>query len=374
VENAVAVRPWPVCEALLNLKEPLRAPRRPTLSIVGGKPAREDARGRPVASDAVVLKVANPFSIRIAASDVPSYLYAFYIEDDKTVVNLILRRGPMRRQTMPGEQVVLGDGQQGRATFRATRPKGEGHEAARPRHLLPRLCQERPRRGAAGPSFPVAASEHHAAARRAQHAAARGLGGGRAHQDRGMSVMFATAWRSVLAASLGLALLVPAALAQSVDAEAIVRALTPKPKPPTTRSFKAGGERGIDIQGGEGPEEPAPSIDLYVHFEFDQSALTMSDARIAVDALGKALKDTRLASMSFEIIGHTDARGTDEYNLKLSRDRADAVRSRLIQFHGVDPSRLKAEGRGKRELKDPAHPEHELNRRVQIRTVPDKTS
>ena len=96
------MRPWPVCEALLNLKEPLRAPRRPTLSIVGGKPAREDARGRPVASDAVVLKVANPFSIRIAASDVPSYLYAFYIEDDKTVVNLILRRGPMRRQTMPG--------------------------------------------------------------------------------------------------------------------------------------------------------------------------------------------------------------------------------------------------------------------------------
>jgi len=129
VENAVAVRPWPVCEALLNLKEPLRAPRRPTLSIVGGKPAREDARGRPVASDAVVLKVANPFSIRIAASDVPSYLYAFYIEDDGTVVNLIPRRGPMRRQTMPGEQVVLGDGQQGRATFRATRPKGEGHEA-----------------------------------------------------------------------------------------------------------------------------------------------------------------------------------------------------------------------------------------------------
>src|SRR4029078_12197466 len=124
---------------------------------------------------------------------------------------------------------------------------------------------------AAGPPFPVAAAEHHAAAGGDHHAAARGLGGVRAHQDRGMSVMFATAWRCVLAASLGLALLAPAALAQSVDAETIVRALTPKPTPPTTRSFKAGGERGIDIQGGEGPEEPAPSIDLYVHFEFDQS-------------------------------------------------------------------------------------------------------
>jgi outer membrane protein OmpA-like peptidoglycan-associated protein len=190
--------------------------------------------------------------------------------------------------------------------------------------------------------------------------------------------MFATAWRSVVAAALALGIAAPmtidAALGQSIDTETIVRALTPKPKPPSTRSFKPSGQRGIDIQGGDTAEEPAPSIDLYVHFEFDQSALTMSDARIAVDTLGKALKDRRLANMSFEIIGHTDARGTDEYNLKLSRDRAEAVRSRLIQFHGVDAGKLKAEGRGKRELKDPSSPEHEVNRRVQIRTVTDKTS
>jgi outer membrane protein OmpA-like peptidoglycan-associated protein len=195
--------------------------------------------------------------------------------------------------------------------------------------------------------------------------------------------MFAMALRSVVAATiaLGIAALmiaapmaVDAALAQSIDAETIVRALTPKPRSPATRSFKPGGQRGIDIQEGDTAEEPAPSIDLYVHFELDQSALTMSDARITVDTLGQALKDRRLASMSFEIIGHTDARGTDEYNLKLSRDRAEAVRSRLIQFHGVDAGKLKAEGRGKRELKDPSRPEHEVNRRVQIRTVADKTS
>jgi outer membrane protein OmpA-like peptidoglycan-associated protein len=186
--------------------------------------------------------------------------------------------------------------------------------------------------------------------------------------------MLRTAWRSLLAAVAAIALSGPAALAQSVDAETIVRALTPRPKPPLTRSFGQPPARGIAIEGGGTADDPAPSIDLYVHFEYDQSALTMSDAQFTVDALGKALKDPRLANMRFEIIGHTDASGTDEYNMELSRRRAEAVRSRLIQFHGIDGVRLKAEGRGKRELKDPSRPEDGINRRVQIRTLPDKTS
>jgi outer membrane protein OmpA-like peptidoglycan-associated protein len=184
--------------------------------------------------------------------------------------------------------------------------------------------------------------------------------------------MLASAWRSVAAAALGLSLAASVALGQSIDAETIVRALTPKPKPPATRSFKPA--RGIDIQGGDTTEEQAASVDLEVNFEFDQSALTMSDAQLTVATLAKALQDPRLAKMSFQIIGHTDARGTDEYNLDLSRRRAEAVRARLIEHHGVDAAKLKAEGRGKRELKDPSRPEHEVNRRVQIRTVSDKTS
>jgi outer membrane protein OmpA-like peptidoglycan-associated protein len=179
---------------------------------------------------------------------------------------------------------------------------------------------------------------------------------------------------AVVGVGVALGLAAPSLLAQSIDAETIVRALTPPPKGPLTRSFGQKPSRGISIEGGDVRDDPAPSIDLYVHFEFDQSALTMSDAQLAVDTLGRALKDPRLASMRFEIIGHTDARGTDEYNLGLSRRRAEAVRSRLVQFHGIDPARLFAEGRGRRELKDPSRPEDGINRRVQIRTVTDKTS
>jgi OmpA-OmpF porin, OOP family len=175
-------------------------------------------------------------------------------------------------------------------------------------------------------------------------------------------------------AALAIGLLAPPALGQAIDAETIVRALTPRPKPPLTRSFNQGPTRGIAVEGGDTKDDPAPSIDLYVHFEFDQSALTMSDAQLTVDTLGRALKDERLAKMRFEIVGHTDARGTDEYNLALSRKRAEAVRSRLIQFHGIEANRLKAEGKGRRELKDAARPDDGINRRVQIRTLLDKTS
>lgn len=185
--------------------------------------------------------------------------------------------------------------------------------------------------------------------------------------------MAARARRLLAAAALSVVLAAPCALAQTVDTETIVQALTPKPKPPKTRSFSQGPTRGIDVEGGD-TSDLAPSIDLYVHFEYDQSALTMSDAQFTVDALGRALKDSRLASLRFEIIGHTDARGADEYNDSLSRRRAEAVRSRLVQFSGIDASRLTAQGKGKRELKDASRPEDGINRRVQIRSIVDKSS
>ncbi|MBD3638385.1 MAG: OmpA family protein [Crocinitomicaceae bacterium] len=47
----------------------------------------------------------------------------------------------------------------------------------------------------------------------------------------------------------------------------------------------------------------------------------------------------------FEISGHTDAIGSEEDNLKLSQDRADAVRDYLIE-HGVNPDNIVAKGYG----------------------------
>jgi len=73
-----------------------------------------------------------------------------------------------------------------------------------------------------------------------------------------------------------------------------------------------------------------------------------------------------LAACSFVIEGHTDAQGDDAYNLRLSQQRAESVRDFLTALD-VAPARLRAVGRGERELLDPAAPDSPRNRRVQFR-------
>lgn len=68
----------------------------------------------------------------------------------------------------------------------------------------------------------------------------------------------------------------------------------------------------------------------------------------------------------FLIEGHTDAVGSDPYNLKLSRARAEAVKKALTTYYVISPRNLQTVGLGERYLKIPtAEPEGE-NRRVSI--------
>jgi outer membrane protein OmpA-like peptidoglycan-associated protein len=50
--------------------------------------------------------------------------------------------------------------------------------------------------------------------------------------------------------------------------------------------------------------------------------------------------------LRISIEGHTDSVGSDEYNMKLSKERAEAVRSYLAS-QGVDADKISAEGFGK---------------------------
>ena len=111
------------------------------------------------------------------------------------------------------------------------------------------------------------------------------------------------------------------------------------------------------------PKPPAVEhFDLLVNFDFNSDQLTQA-AKDNLNQFARALQDPRLKGEKFEIDGHTDATGTEGYNLGLSERRASAVVSYLAS-QGLDPSSLipKGFGKAKPRVADPYSPE---NRRVE---------
>jgi outer membrane protein OmpA-like peptidoglycan-associated protein len=106
-------------------------------------------------------------------------------------------------------------------------------------------------------------------------------------------------------------------------------------------------------------------IDLEVNFEYNSAAITPA-AMATLMSLGKALSDSRLSGSIFMIGGHTDGKGTAEYNLALSARRAEAVKQFLAEKFKLPPDSLLAVGYGMEQLKDKEHPFAAENRRVQV--------
>ena len=86
-------------------------------------------------------------------------------------------------------------------------------------------------------------------------------------------------------------------------------------------------------------------LEAPVYFAFDQSDLD-SDARRVLDQ--KLVEVNRDAGVQLRITGHTDERGSDEYNVALGMRRAAAARRYLVQ-RGVAESRLSLASRGEEE-------------------------
>ncbi|WP_278961425.1 OmpA family protein [Bacteroides pyogenes] len=87
-----------------------------------------------------------------------------------------------------------------------------------------------------------------------------------------------------------------------------------------------------------------------VNFEFDKYVLT-AESETILDKAADILKEN--IGSRFLITGYTDARGTDAYNMQLSRNRAKAVVDALVK-RGVPADMLKSRGVGKRAVSVPA--------------------
>lgn len=108
-------------------------------------------------------------------------------------------------------------------------------------------------------------------------------------------------------------------------------------------------------------------------FRFNEATL-LPPARAKLDEVAAALQKLG-PGQTFAIEGHTDSRGSDAYNLQLSRERATAVREYLIS-RGVDPQKIVATGRGEAEpVAANSNPEGRANnRRVEIVVTPPAVS
>ena len=104
-------------------------------------------------------------------------------------------------------------------------------------------------------------------------------------------------------------------------------------------------------QGQHGVSNAAPGTmqDMVVNvgdrifFEFDRSDIT-SDARDTLDRQAVWLK--KFGDVKIIVEGHTDERGTREYNLALGERRAMAARNYLVAA-GIVPSRISTVSYGK---------------------------
>lgn len=101
-----------------------------------------------------------------------------------------------------------------------------------------------------------------------------------------------------------------------------------------------------------------------VNFDFDKSTLRQEDIAI-IDRDAASLD--KWGDVKIEVAGHTDSRGSDEYNMKLSQQRAEAVRNYLVS-KGIASDRLSAKGYGESQsIADNAMDEGRFqNRRVEL--------
>ena len=187
-----------------------------------------------------------------------------------------------------------------------------------------------------------------------------------------------------------------AVAADDVTEDQILRALAPAKKP-LTRGLSAGPQADPAITAEEGRfvqtirgratrslssderEEIAtiaqdkPNIDLEITFDYNSADIS-AKSMPSVQALGRALINPDLKGSTFVVAGHTDAVGGEAYNQDLSERRADSIKRYLVDKFSIGGADLVTVGYGKSKLKDPSNPMAEVNRRVQVVNMANKTT
>ncbi len=120
------------------------------------------------------------------------------------------------------------------------------------------------------------------------------------------------------------------------------------------------------------PDISAGGSDWYlpmIHFDLDKDALKTEfypELKRVADVM------TQYPKIKVEVIGFTDIRNTEEYNLDLSRRRAVNAINHMVERYGLDPNRFILRYVGETENLVPnasREIDHYMNRRVEFRAV-----
>lgn len=110
-------------------------------------------------------------------------------------------------------------------------------------------------------------------------------------------------------------------------------------------------------------------VRLKINFGFNSADLNF-DARKQLSMLGMALQSEALSDRQVELGGHTDLRGSEVYNQKLSQRRVNSAKDFLVQSAKVEEARITAVGYGESKPIIPnakTKKQHAINRRVEIK-------
>jgi peptidoglycan-associated lipoprotein len=147
--------------------------------------------------------------------------------------------------------------------------------------------------------------------------------------------------------------------AQRASREAAEREAARRAEEARTQAARADAERSAAAMRS--------ALTATVYFEFDQAVLS-DETRAALDAKLPALRSN--PAIRLRVAGHTDDRGSDEYNLALAQRRGVAAKRYLME-HQIDASRLTVVGFGEERPVCDAGDEScwERNRRAEFEIV-----
>lgn len=128
-------------------------------------------------------------------------------------------------------------------------------------------------------------------------------------------------------------------------------------------------DENIEVVGADSEIDPQSQIDQgqamdNIYFDYNEHFLR-EGSKDVLDVVVRELKKDE--SLQVRLVGHCDNRGSQAYNLPLSRERANAARE-YLESKGIVSNRIDTEGKGKRQPAATNETEEgrQLNRRVEI--------